>query len=406
MTKRRTVDQQPVVSAEIAARIRELAPSDCFVLSGSLPVVSFGDPSTAYVASLSLNPSWGEFLDKRRQWAPDGQQRLPALAALRDVPPQDLTDLQVAAVLADCREYFAPDRRPFMGYFGVLDRFLRKTGAGIYFDGSACHLDLVQWATDPVWSDLKKLSPGTCELLIKRDREFLAWQLAHENIRVVLCNGRSVVEAVDTAGIAAMEQVGTLHYGVDGRSTVKVHVGQANGVTFLGWNPVLHQPLAAEARESLAAWVADRVADLEEPPVGSVPLKTVPNPRGVPPSDLDGGFIRLGTTVRSKGALTGLLREWARDSDQGTIGDVGHFGGRPWVRVELGADLVVLNADTKRSAVLDYLAHAADVGHNPPWNVRANRNGRINNVAYRDDALPSPGWYAYLVPPAEAPRTL
>ena len=82
--------------------------------------------------------------------------------------------------------------------------------------------------------------------------------------------------------------------------------------------------------------MADRVADLEEPPVSSVPPKTVPSPRGAPPTDLEGDFIRLGTTVRSKGALTVLLQKWATDSDQGTIGDVEDFGRRPWVRIELG----------------------------------------------------------------------
>jgi hypothetical protein len=58
-------------------------------------------------------------------------------------------DSQVASVVADCATYF--QRRPYRRWFDPLDRLLR-TGAGVsYYDGSACHLDLVQWATDPIW---------------------------------------------------------------------------------------------------------------------------------------------------------------------------------------------------------------------------------------------------------------
>lgn len=187
---------------------------------------------------------------------------------------------------------------------------------------------------------------------------------------------------------------------------VKVYVGQSQGVTFLGWNLFLGGAVPAEARAALAAWVGDQVGDLDEPPTSSVPRQRSASLVDQRVAHVADGYIPLGTTVSSTAELTELLRNWVSVSSQGTIGDVGDFGKRPWVRVGLGTDLVVLNADTKRSAVLDYLAHAADVGHNPPWYVHANRNGRINKVGYRDDAPPSPGWYAYLVPPADAPRTL
>ena len=67
-----------------------------------------------------------------------------------------------------------------------------------------------------------------------------------------------------------------------------------------------------------------------------------------------------------------------------TIGDVGSFGRRPWVVVDVDGQVVVLNADTKRAAVETFVR---DNGPNPerPWRVIANRDGSINKV------LPGPG---------------
>ncbi|MEI8080722.1 MAG: hypothetical protein WCI74_02630 [Actinomycetes bacterium] len=89
---------------------------------------------------------------------------------------------------------------------------------------------------------------------------------------------------------------------------------------------------------------------------------------------------------------------------ESTIGDVGSFGGSPWLRVELGNVIVVLNADTKRSAVQAYLNHCSAAGPQSPWLVIENRRGRINKVLF--DPVPGPdgrlvpgalvpGWFAY-----------
>ena len=48
----------------IQQRIRRPIPANSYVVPGSTPVVAFGNARTATVATLGLNPSWREFLDR------------------------------------------------------------------------------------------------------------------------------------------------------------------------------------------------------------------------------------------------------------------------------------------------------------------------------------------------------
>src|SRR4051794_16684783 len=135
------------VPSYTAARIREPAPAGVPAVRGSTPVVAFGGVGTARVATLGLNPSRIEFLDGNgRMLAGDGR-RLETLPSLGCADLTSAPDATVERVLAGCNGYFR--RRPY-NWFNKLERVLRYVGAS-YFDDTACHLDLVQWATDPVW---------------------------------------------------------------------------------------------------------------------------------------------------------------------------------------------------------------------------------------------------------------
>lgn len=59
-----------------------------------------------------------------------------------------------------------------------------------YMERSATHLDLVQEATDPVWSGLNSDELGR---LLARDLPFLAWQLENlPRLQAVVCAGATV----------------------------------------------------------------------------------------------------------------------------------------------------------------------------------------------------------------------
>jgi hypothetical protein len=93
-----------------------------------------------------------------------------------------------------------------------------------------------------------------------------------------------------------------------------------------------------------------------------------------------------------------VLRRWLAKSREPTLGDVGSFGGRAWLLIDLGDQEVALNADTKRGAVEAFLRNS---GADPdrPWRVVANRRGRFNKVLPGPDMETLPGWYAYLKHP-------
>ncbi len=101
----------------------------------------------------------------------------------------------------------------------------------------------------------------------------------------------------------------------------------------------------------------------------------------------------------SKSDLASLLDCWFRETSETwepTIGDVGIFGGTPWIHLDLPSLRAVLNADTTRKAVIDYLHYVTKRGAEVPWRVVANRRGRVNKVVYRADSDDAPGWYCYL----------
>lgn len=127
---------------------RPLPPPDLCVVRGSTPVVSFGNAQSAGVATLGLNPSRIEFVDKKGVLL-EGQE--PRLATHSSRGTSDLSrgpHEAVLRVLEDCNTYF--QRQPYRLWFDQLEPILAACG-GPYYCGSACDLDLVQWATDPTW---------------------------------------------------------------------------------------------------------------------------------------------------------------------------------------------------------------------------------------------------------------
>lgn len=192
----------PTMPAYIEKRIRRPPPSDSYVVPGSTPVVSFGDVQMATIATLGLNPSRVEFLDRSGNELVGLSRRL---ATHRSLGTADLTNAPldlIAHVLEDCITYF--HRNPYCQWFDQVEAILNRCGAS-YYDGSACHLDLVQWATDPTW---RKLRPASVrKRLLTADAPFLIEQLRRENIRLLLLNGRGVVRQLSRTIACDLEEV-------------------------------------------------------------------------------------------------------------------------------------------------------------------------------------------------------
>lgn len=366
----------------VEERLRRPPPAAVPVVPGSTPVLAFGDPSTAAVATLGLNPSRVEFLDRAGQPLTGHSRRLVDLPALGLDALTHATAEQLQAVVDGCDRYFAPGGNAYWRWFAPLDMLLRGALGVTYSDGSACHLDLSQWATDPVWGGLSSSQKRT---LTEQDAPFLAEQLQQENVRVLLLCGRAVLKPVTAAGVVELDKVDEIG-NASGALRCEVFAGRAGSAVAYGWSSNLQSQPGVDdhLRQRLGEVLAALHQSREE-------------------ADMDTG-IQEGTEVVGKAALADLLRTWLRTSNEPTLGDVAQYGGRPYVHVDLGGVRVVLNADTKRAAVERYLAAVDARGTGLPWQVVQGRT-KTNKVVY-EGMESSAGWYAYTTREMEAPRWL
>lgn len=388
------------VSPTVAERIRRPMPEGLHVLAGSLPVVSFGDPDVATVATLSLNPSWIEFQSKSGEWLLGDRRRLAFLVSLSVEDPRQLTDEQVAEVVAESSGYFR-GANWYRGWFHWLESLLQATGAGSYLDGSACHLDLVQWATKPAQGDLPR---EAWNRLVEQDRDFLRWQLRNSNVEVVLLNGASIVEELVRAELAAGFHEDQIAYETTGGEPGRLRAFRAvtEGVLFLGWNRPLAGALSTEGRTRLTEWVTAALGEHAARP--GAQREAAASGTG----ELEDGFVPVGTKLDGVGELEALLSRWIEESEAPTVGDAGRFGGSPVLTVNMIEDEFVLNKDTKRAAIRTFLEASTQAGgaERLRWHVTANTRGKLNRVSYRPDDEPTPGWYAYVRQPLRQPRDL
>ena len=228
-------------------RIRQPIPTDSSVVIGSTPVVAFGQARKAQIATLGLNPSKSEFLDQQGR---ELRGRFRRLATHTSLGTSDLTNAPtnvLSQVLRDCDTYF--ERNPYRRWFDQLEPILSQCGAS-YYDGTACHLDLVQCATDPTWGGLDNV---TRLRLLRSDVPFLKEQLSNENIRVILVNGSDVINQLQTHIDAVLEEVDPI-IGF-ARAKTRLFVGLVLGrIKIVGWSTNIQSSFGVtrELKEEIA----------------------------------------------------------------------------------------------------------------------------------------------------------
>ncbi len=378
---------------EMAART---TPAVVSIVERSTPVLSFGDALRADVATLGINPSRQEFYSTEGELLIGAQRRLATTDSLGITAGQPLTEDQARRVVAESNDYFA--RNPY-NWFNPLEALLNTAASASYYDRSACHLDLVQWATDPVWGKLT--DRGAAALLLEEGRLHLETLLARSNVHLVLLNGATVVEQLQNIGLARLREVKKI---AKGNTTCRLLVGEGHGINYVGWSTNLQTSFGVpnEFKQRLAG----EVKELVEALVPATPTQ-VAAPMSTPDIEIDdNGFLPRGVRVTGKREFADLLRRWHNQSQAKTIGDVGSFGGTACITVRLGDHDVVLNVDSKRSAVATYLDHVRRLGPDLPWRVVANNRGTVNKVVFSDDPADAAGWYQYLRTPLAQPGQL
>jgi len=237
----------------VEIRQRRRKPRGCNIVPGSTPVVGFGDPRNARVATIGLNPNRLEFLTADGDPLPEAERRLETMQSLGVRSLLTSGPQPVHRAFEACNWYF--ERNPLRRWYDVLERVLNAAGAS-YYRGTACHLTLVQWATSPSWGLLPEHARAR---LLADDAPFLLERLALEGVELVLLNGRSVTQAFCEAdGCRLDDDAAPID---DAQTHTAFSTGvSAGGARVIAWSTNLHAAVAVS--EWHRAGIAERVAVL------------------------------------------------------------------------------------------------------------------------------------------------
>lgn len=213
---------------------------------GSLPVLFFGDLFKSRAATVGINPSHREYLDHAGRELVGMARRFENLSSLGAINRTTLTDSQCYRAVATMRGYFRPNK-PAYEWFQPLQRVLRGMGLQ-YENGEVTHLDLVQEATNPTWSGLAQVKREDAESLLRADEGFLRWQLGAFRLGLIVCNGKTPLEAVQKMVGATVVRAGKAE-----RLAWSVAAGAIGDrrVAVAGWNIPLARPTGLNSQDQL-----------------------------------------------------------------------------------------------------------------------------------------------------------
>lgn len=172
--------------------LKEMKSND--VITWGSPIISFGDPTNSNIATLGLNPSNREFVDKAGLELTGRDRRFHTLSSLKIKKWSDINDSHLDSITKKCRWYF--ENNPYTSWFNCLNDLLSSTGATFYgSNANACHLDLVPYATKVKWGNLGKEKQSN---LLKISSGSLGVILKNSNINCIVLNGMSVLRAFES----------------------------------------------------------------------------------------------------------------------------------------------------------------------------------------------------------------
>lgn len=174
-------------------RLARVDPSTTPVIPWSSPIPAFGDVSTARVATLGLNPSNREFVDEQGAELRGTDRRFHTLESLALNSWVEADARHLSIIMESCQSYF--ESNPYDRWFRKLDEVLAGAYASFYdASGSACHLDLVPFATAEKWTVLSSMERGA---LLSVAGDTLGRLLRESQIQVLILNGTSVVRGFE-----------------------------------------------------------------------------------------------------------------------------------------------------------------------------------------------------------------
>ena len=259
-------------SEEIKKRVLERVmapyPKNCHIVPYSTPVVSFGNPETSTVATLGINPSSREFLDDGMNLLSGSEKRLVDTEVLG--LPREIESLNVEEaeeVIQGCFDYFETGKH-YKNWFSPMEEYVLSPAHASYFSSAsddlqkACHLDLVQWATDPVWSKIP--DERIQRKLLESDFEFLRFQLTSFNFKKLFLNGREVIEQFESLGLTELTEVGKTPF-QSGSKMSSLYRGKFGDTEVWGWGLNIQSKVTLSNLEDLSNWIRAYDSDSGSP---------------------------------------------------------------------------------------------------------------------------------------------
>ena len=256
---------------QILATLVDRLDSDAMIGTGVMdwgcPVPSFGDPSHSRVATLGINPSNREFVNDQGQELEGVERRFHTLQSLRLESWSRAGSGHLGMVLDACCSYFR--QNPYAGWFNRLEFVLSGLNVSYYDDaGTACHFDLIPYATERKWSELQGRQRAS---LLNVAQDTLALILRDTPVRTLILNGSSVVKRFQyLAGVnlksepipgwSLKRKGGRDVLGTSYKGTIDTlaGVGLERSVTVVGFNHNLQSSFGInrEVIRSIRDWIA------------------------------------------------------------------------------------------------------------------------------------------------------
>lgn len=164
------------------------------VIDWAAPVPAFGNLQHSRVATLGINPSDKEFTNDSGQELTGTDRRFHTLSSLRLNDWSEADSRHISLIEKSCKEYF--QRNPYDRWFKRLEAIISGSGASFYNRrASACHLDIIPYATSQKWTNLKNRQRMN---LYKASWDCLGIMIRDSPVEVLVLNGRSVVTAFES----------------------------------------------------------------------------------------------------------------------------------------------------------------------------------------------------------------
>ena len=240
------------------------------IIGWASPVLSFGAPISAKVATLGLNPSNREFVDRNNNTLRGNEIRLHTLESLNLTSWHSAQKKDLTKIIEKQFNYF--NENPYGQWFNVLESLLTPSGLSYYGKSATlCHLDLSPYATHKKWTNLTSQEE---KLLLEMSKNILPRILRESRIETLILNGRKIVKEVEKAGNLALTSQRVADWDLPRRSGRDVPGFSYQGtlhclfghelrkpVSVLGYNHNLQSSFGVtkKVKNSISAWISKKL---------------------------------------------------------------------------------------------------------------------------------------------------